>query len=56
MIAVVDKYTCNQFVDGKWKSFEKDYIKLNHSDKINSANVYKTSDLFLPIEWGRFIG
>ena len=54
--AVVKKYTCNQFVENEWKSFEKDYIQLNHSDKINSADVYRTSDLFLPIEWGRYIG
>ena len=54
--AVVKNYSYNQFVDNKWETFEKQYVKLNHSEKINSAKVYNTSDLFLPIEWGRYIG
>ena len=56
VIAIIKKHSYNQFIDSKWETFEKDYIELIHSDKINSAKVYCTSDLFLPIEWGKYIG
>ena len=54
--ALIKKHSYNQFIEGNWKTFEKDIIKLYHSDKINSAEVYRASDLFLPIEWGKHIG
>lgn len=53
---IIKKTSYNQFINGKWETFEKDYIELYHSDKINSAEVYRTSDLFLPIEFGKYIG
>ena len=56
VIAIIKTHSYNQFIDGKWETFEKDYVKLIHSDKIESSKVYCTSDLFLPIEWGKHIG